>query len=192
MAAILSRIHPQKYALYQKNPEEFIAKVAKLIVGEKAAMVVDHVEYHAIDDEYDTTIFTERMPKNASSALPSKKGIQDYVFPDSDGEAGFAADLDAADEVEVYAKLPRTFTIPTPVGNYAPDWAIAFRRGSVKHVYFVAETKGTLDTLELRGVEEAKIACAKKIFNEASTTGVRYHEVTNYGDLLALVSGEMD
>lgn len=191
VAAILSRIHPQKYALYQKNPEEFIAKVAKLIVGEKAAMVVDHVEYHAIDDEYDTTIFTERMPKNASSALPSKKGIQDYVFPDSDGEAGFAADLDAADEVEVYAKLPRTFTIPTPVGNYAPDWAIAFKRGSVKHVYFVAETKGTLDTLELRGVEDAKIACAKKLFNEASTTGVRYHEVTNYGDLLALVSGGM-
>lgn len=192
VAAILSRIHPQKYALYQKNPEEFIAKVAKLIVGEKAAMVVDHVEYHAIDDEYDTTIFTERMPKNASSALPSKKGIQDYVFPDSDGEAGFAADLDAADVVEVYAKLPRTFTIPTPVGNYAPDWAIAFKKGSVRHVYFVAETKGTLDTLELRGVEEAKIACAKKLFNEASTTGVRYHEVTNYSDLLALVSGGMD
>ena len=192
VAAILSRIHPQKYALYQKNPEEFIAKVAKLIVGEKAAMVVDHVEYHAIDDEYDTTIFTERMPKNASFALPSKKGIQDYVFPDSDGEAGFAHDLDAADEVEVYAKLPRTFAIPTPVGNYAPDWAIAFKQGSVQHVYFVAETKGTLDTLELRGVEEAKIACAKKLFNEASTTGVRYHEVTNYGDLLALVSGGMD
>ena len=192
VAAILSRIHPQKFALYQQNPEEFIAKVAKLIVSEKAAMVVDHVEYHAIDDEYDTTIFTERMPKNASSALPSKKGIQDYVFPDSDGEAGFAHDLDAADEVEVYAKLPRTFAIPTPVGNYAPDWAIAFKQGSVQHVYFVAETKGTLDTLELRGVEEAKIACAKKLFNEASTTGVRYHEVTNYGDLLALVSGGMD
>ena len=191
-AAILAKIHPAKFALYAKNPEEFIAKVAKLIVSEKATMVVDHVEYHAIDDEYDTTIFTERMPRNASSAMSVKKGIQDYVFPDSDGEAGFAHDLDAADEVEVYAKLPRTFAIPTPVGNYAPDWAIAFKQGTVQHVYFVAETKGTLDTLELRGVEEAKIACAKKLFNEANTNDVRYHEVTNYGDLLALVNGGMD
>lgn len=191
-AAILAKIHPAKFALYAKNPEEFIAKVAKLIVSEKATMVVDHVEYHAIDDEYDTTIFTERMPRNASSAMSVKKGIQDYVFPDSDGEAGFAHDLDTADEVEVYAKLPRTFAIPTPVGNYAPDWAIAFKHGAVQHVYFVAETKGTLDTLELRGVEEAKIACAKKLFNEANTSDVRYHEVTNYGDLLALVNGGME
>ena len=191
-AAILAKIHPAKFALYAKNPEEFIAKVSKLIVSEKATMVVDHVEYHAIDDEYDTTIFTERMPRNASSAMSVKKGIQDYVFPDSDGEAGFAHDLDAAEEVEVYAKLPRTFAIPTPVGTYAPDWAIAFKQGTVQHVYFVAETKGTLDTLELRGVEEAKIACAKKLFNEANTSDVRYHEVTNYGDLLALVNGGME
>ena len=155
-------------------------------------MIVDHIEYHAIDDEYDTTIFTERMPRNASSAMSVSKGIQDYVFPDSDGEAAFAYDLDAADDVEVYAKLPRTFSIPTPVGNYAPDWAIAFKKGSVQHVYFVAETKGTLDTLELRGVEDAKIACAKKLFNEANTSDVRFHEVTSYSDLLALVNGGME
>lgn len=191
-AAILTGINPAKFALYAKNPEEFIAKVSKLIVGEKATMVVDHITYHAIDDEYDTTIFSERMPRNASSAMQVSKGIQDYVFPDSDGEWAFAADLDAATEVEVYAKLPRTFAIPTPVGNYAPDWAIAFKQGAVQHVYFVAETKGTLDTLELRGVEDAKIACAKKLFNEANTSDVRYHEVVNYGDLLALVSGGME
>lgn len=191
-AEILAKIRPDKFALYARNPEEFIAKVAKLIVSEKAAMVVDHVEYHAIDDEYDTTIFTERMPRNASSAMSVKRGIQDYVFPDSDGEAAFAQALETADEVEVYAKLPRTFAIPTPVGNYAPDWAIAFKQGAVQHVYFVAETKGTLDTLELRGVEEAKIACAKKLFNEANTSDVRYHEVTSYGDLLALVNGGME
>lgn len=187
-ASILTGIHPAKYALYRRNPEEFIAKTSKLIVEEKAAMVVDHVEYHAIDDRYDSTIFTERMPRNISSAMSVSKGVQDYVFPDSDGEAAFAHDLDAADEVEVYAKLPRTFTIPTPVGNYAPDWAIAFKRGSVQHVYFVAETKGSLSTLELRGVESAKIACAKKLFNEASDSGVRYHEVTTYDDLLRIVS----
>lgn len=191
-ASILQGIRHEKFALYATNPEEFIAKVSRLIVGEKATMVVDHIEYHAIDDSYDANIFTERMPQNASSAMSVSKGIQDYVFPDSDGEAGFAHGLDVADEVAVYAKLPRTFTIPTPVGNYAPDWAIVFKQGSVKHVYFVAETKGTLDSLELRGVEQAKIACAKKLFNGASTSDVRYHEVTNYADLLQLVNGGMD
>ena len=189
VAAILSDIEPHKFALFAKNPEEFIAKVAKLIVSEKAAMIIDHVEYHPIDGKYDSTIFTEKMPQNASKALPVAKGIQDYVFPDSDGEARFAQDLEAASDVEVYAKLPRSFTIPTPVGNYAPDWAIAFKKEGMQHVYFVAETKGTLETLELRGVEHAKIECAKKLFNEASTSDVRYYQVTDYSDLLALVSG---
>lgn len=191
-AAILQGIRPEKFALYATNPEEFIAKVSNFIINEKATMVVDHIAYHAIDDSYDCSIFTERMPQNASNALSVKKSIQDYVFPDSDRESSFAHDLDVADEVVVYAKLPRTFTIPTPVGNYAPDWAIAFKQGSVNHMYFVAETKGTLDSLELRGVERAKIACAKKLFNEASTSDVRYHEVTNYSDLLQFVSGGME
>lgn len=186
-AAILAGITPAKFALYRKNPEEFIAKVGKLIVNEKAAMVVDHIAYHEIDGAYDSDIFTERMPENASKALRVNKGVQEYVFPDSDGERAFATDLDSADEVAVYAKLPRAFQIPTPVGNYAPDWAIAFKKGAVRHIYFVAETKGSLDTLELRGVESAKIACAKKLFNEMSTEDVRYHEVTTYEDLLNIV-----
>ena len=94
-------------------------------------------------------------------------------------------------EVVVYAKLPRTFQIPTPVGNYAPDWAIAFEEGSVRHVFFVAETKGSMDSLTLRPIEEAKIACAKKLFNELSTEDVRYHEVHDYQDLLNVI-GSME
>jgi len=140
-----------------------------------------------IDDVYDEAIFTERMPDNASKAYEAKKNIQRFVFPDSDGERRFAEDMDAAAEVAVYAKLPRTFQIPTPVGNYAPDWAIAFKEGSVRHVFFVAETKGTMDTLELSGVENAKIACAKKLFNEMSTGDVRYHNVATYEDLLEVM-----
>ena len=162
------------------NPEEFIKKAAALIVSEKATMIVEHISYHEIDDAYDEAIFTERMPDNASKAYEAKKNIQRFVFPDSDGERRFAEDMDAAAEVAVYAKLPRTFQIPTPVGNYAPDWAIAFKEGSVRHVFFVAETKGTMDTLELSGVENAKIACAKKLFNEMSTDDVRYHNVATY------------
>lgn len=115
--------------------------------------------------------------------------IQDYVFTDGTAENSverrFAEDLDKADEVCVYAKLPRSFQIPTPVGNYAPDWAIAFNDGyGIKHIYFVAETKGTMESLELRPIEQARIKCARKLFNELSTSKVRYHDVTSYEDLL--------
>ena len=190
-AAILAGIDANVFSLFKVNPEEFIKKAAALIVSEKAAMVVEHVSYHEIDRTYDTAIFTERMPDNASKAYEAKKNIQRFVFPDSDGERKFAEDLDLHDEVAVYAKLPRTFQIPTPVGNYAPDWAIAFKQGSVRNVFFIAETKGTMDTLDLSSIEQSKIACAKKLFNEMSTADVRYHNVATYDDLME-VMGKLD
>ena len=188
-AAILAGIDANVFGLFEVNPEEFIKKTAALIVDAKAAMVVEHVSYHEIDRIYDTAIFTERMPDNASRAYEAKKNIQRFVFPDSDGERRFAEDLDLHDEVVVYAKLPRTFQIPTPVGNYAPDWAIAFKEGSVRHIFFVAETKGSMNSLNLSGVETAKIACAKKLFKGMSTSEVRYHEVTSYDDLMEVMGG---
>ena len=112
----------------------------------------------------------------------------DYVFTDSKGELKFAKDMDAANEVAVYARLPRTFKIPTPVGHYAPDWAIAFNDNmGIKHIFFIAETKGSMDSMQLKGVEKAKIDCAKKLFNELSTSNVRYHEVSNYDKLLEVM-----
>jgi type III restriction enzyme len=116
----------------------------------------------------------------------------DYVFFDSNKEKEFAESLDAAEDmVCVYAKLPRSFQIPTPVGNYAPDWAIAFNKGTVKHIFFIAETKGSLDSMELdlRGVEKAKIACAKKLFNEVSSSNVRFGAISNYDELLNIIQG---
>ena len=109
-------------------------------------------------------------------------------FADKSIERKFAEDLDAADEVCVYAKLPRTFQIPTPVGNYSPDWAIAFYEGKVKHIFFVAETKGTMESLELRPIEQAKISCAKKLFNEMSNSKVVYHDVDSYQSLLNIMN----
>lgn len=188
-AAILRQMSPLKFALFRRNPEEFIKRVGQLIVDEKAAMIVDHVTYHQIEGTYDSSIFTERMPANFSRVLEAEKSIQDYVFWDSEVERTFAKDLDIATEVCVYAKLPRSLKIPTPVGDYAPDWAIAFNRGAVRHVFFVAETKGTMNSLELRGVEDAKIACARKVFNEASTDTVRFAQVSSYEDLLRAVRG---
>ena len=175
----------QRLLLYHAD----IAKVGKLIREAKATMIVDHITYHRLEERYDSDIFTERMPENMSRALQPKKAIQDYVFWDSDGERDFASDLETAPEVQVFAKLPRSFQIPTPVGNYAPDWAIAFEEGSVRHVFFVAETKGSMSTLDLRPIEKAKIRCARKVFNEISTEDVRYHEVTSYQMMRDVIEG---
>ncbi len=192
-AAILSGISPVKFALFQENPEEFIAKVGDAIVDEKATMVVEHISYSKLEKRYDSAIFTEAMPESMARAYRAKKNVQDYVFPDGSAERSverrFAEDLDAAEEVCVYAKLPRGFQIPTPVGAYAPDWAIAFKAGSVKHVFFVAETKGSMSSLQLRGVEQAKIECARKLFNEMSDGDVRYDAVDSYESLFELVRG---
>ena len=134
-------------------------------------------------------IFTAQKNKaEFDKAFKAEKHIQDYVFTDGIAEKSverrFAEDLDSADEVCVYAKLPRGFHIPTPVGNYSPDWAIAFYEGKVKHIYFIAETKGSLSSLDIRAIEAAKIHCARKLFNELSTSEVRYHDVTSYQQLL--------
>ncbi len=182
---ILKKLSPAKLAMFQNNPEEFIRNVVKLIKEQKATMIVEHISYNLIEGRYDSTIFTqEKQSQSISKAYPAQKHIMDYVFSDSDGERKFASALDGASEVCVYAKLPRSFQIPTPVGNYAPDWAIAFNKGSVKHIFFIAETKGSMDSMELRGIEKAKIQCAKKLFNSVSTSNVRYHEVTSYQELM--------
>lgn len=190
-AEILAGISAYKFRMFQDNPEEFIVKVADAIVDEKATMIVEHISYNRLEERYDAAIFTESMPENMSRAYHSRKNVQDYVFPDGAAERSverrFAEELDAADEVVVYAKLPRSFQIPTPVGGYAPDWAIAFRRDAVKHVFFIAETKGSMESMQLRGVEQAKIACARKLFNEMSDTDVRYDAVDSYEKLLELV-----
>lgn len=189
IAAILSGIRVDKLYMFRHNPEEFITKVIRLINEQKATMIVEHISYDTIEGEYDSTIFTaEKNTQSFDKAFLAKKAIQDYVFTDGSAEKSierkFAEDLDAAEEVCVYAKLPRTFQIPTPVGNYSPDWAIAFYEGKVKHIFFVAETKGTMESLNLRPIEQAKISCAKKLFNEISTSKVRYHDVDSYQSLL--------
>lgn len=187
---ILKKLSPAKLAMFQNNPEEFIRNVVKLIKEQKATMIVDHISYNLIEGGYDSTIFTqEKQSQSVSKAYSSQKHIMDYVFSDSDGERKFASALDGASEVCVYAKLPRSFQIPTPVGNYAPDWAIAFNKGTVKHIFFIAETKGSLESMDLRGVEKAKIACARKLFNDASTSSVRYGAISKYEELLDIIQG---
>lgn len=189
-------INRENLWLFRENPEEFIAKVCGIINRQKASVVVEHITYApSAKDPYSQDIFDmSRASDEYAKAFRAKRSIQDYAFTDGSAtdsiERRFAGDLDVADEVVVYANLPRGprgFYIPTPVGNYSPDWAISFKKGAVKHIFFIAETKGTMDSLELRPIEQAKISCAKKLFNEISTTGVKYHDADSYESLLTVM-----
>lgn len=181
---ILQGIKGSKLYLFKNNPEEFIRKVISIIKEQKSTMIVETIHYNITEGKYDSNIFTVKSKMDFDKAYEAKKHITDYVFSDSKGERQFAHDLDEAKEVVVYAKLPRTFHIPTPVGNYAPDWAIAMEADGIKHIFFIAETKGSLSSMDLTKIEQAKIECAEKLFNSISTAKVKYHKVTSYSDLL--------
>ncbi|NKE10882.1 restriction endonuclease subunit R, partial [Kocuria subflava] len=168
VASILHRVRPDTFAKFKQNPEQFITEAARLIREQAAATMVEHIEYDILDDRYDASIFTENQTaQDLSKAVHTpNKSVYEYVLDDSQVERDFGAALDISDEVSVFTKLPRGFKIPTPLDDYNPDWAIAFQEGSVKHVYFVAETKYSLSSLELRGAEKAKIDCANKLFEK--------------------------
>lgn len=179
-----------KVLLFKNNPEEFIRNVIKAISDEKATMIVDHITYNPTKAEpYDSTIFVPERRLNINRAIELSKHITPYVAYDSDGERDFAKSLQSATEVLIFAKLPRKFKIPTPVGYYAPDWAIVFEEGTVRHVFFVAETKGSLDKMTLRGVEKAKTECAKRLFNSISTNTTRYGVVDKFENLYNIING---
>ena len=193
IVSILKGLREDKLYMFKNNPEEFIAKIVRLINEQKATMIVEHVSYNQIEGQYDSSIFTaEKSAHDFDKAFRSQKAIQDYVFTDGTAEKSvehrFAQALDAALEVCVYAKLPKGFHIPTPVGNYSPDWAIAFYEGTVKHIFFIAETKGSMESLDLRPIEKAKTDCAKKLFNEISGSNVRYSVVDSYQRLLNIMN----
>ena len=176
--------------MYRLNPEEFILKAGKIINNEKATAIIQHITYNKLDAVYDTAIFTAATlrGKLGQNAMPVDRSIYDYLIYDSEGERKFAGQLDINEKVAIYVKLPKSFFISTPVGKYSPDWAIAFHEGTVKHVYFIAETKGSNNTMELRGVEEAKIECAKAHFAAISNSTILYDVVKDFEELINLVS----
>ena len=188
---ILIGIKPTTFYQFRMNPEEFIIKVGNIINEAKALAVIKHIEYHKLNDTFDSDIFTENTirGKLGVNAIESTRSLYDLVVVDSAGiEKSFAESLEKEADVEVYTKLPRGFYINTPLGHYNPDWAIVFREGSVNHVYFVAETKGSLSSASLREVEKSKIECARKHFESLSDKTVVYDVVTNFGDLRNIVT----
>lgn len=184
---ILKGIQPYKFAMFQNNPEEFINKVVRYINEQKASLVIDEIKYDITDEEpYSADIFNLGGAVSFEKAIKVDKHITPYVVVDSVTEKNFAIDLDRdEDKVCVYAKLPKTFKIPTPVGNYSPDWAIAFYENSVKYIYFIAETKGSEQHRD--EIEVAKNLCAKKLFAKLSGGNVRYDVVSSYSQLLDIM-----
>lgn len=189
VAEILKGMSKAIFSQYRQNPEEFIRKAAVIINEQKATVVVEHLTYSPVEAKHALhEIFTVDKKKDFKRAVKTKRHVYDYVFTDSAKEKEFVTELDKSVEVVVYAKLPRGFFIPTPVGNYNPDWAIAFKEGTVKHIYFIAETKGSMSSMELRKIEEYKIDCARKFFTGIATDQVRYDVVTDYAKLMSIVN----
>lgn len=190
--AIMTGIRKSVFDQFKDNPEEFILKAAAIINDEKATAIIQHITYDVLEEHYDTDVFTAPTirGKLGVNAMKANKHLYDHVVYDSTNEKKFAAELDVNTDIAVYVKLPNGFYISTPVGHYNPDWAIAFYEGTVKHIYFVAETKGTLDSLNLNHitpVEQAKIDCARGHFKAISSSDVIYDVVNNYQSLLEKV-----
>lgn len=187
---ILQGIQSSVFNQFKDNPEEFIIKAAALINDEKATAIIEHITYDVMDEKYGTEVFTDPTIKGrlGVNAMKAKKHLYDHIVYDSTNEKDFATELDTNRDVAVYVKLPDGFYISTPMGHYNPDWAIAFYKGSVKHIYFVAETKGSMNSMQLRLIEESKIHCAKEHFKAVSNGEVVYDVIDSYKSLLDMVT----
>lgn len=193
VARILQGINAAVFAQFKLNPEAFIREMSRIINEQQAKMVIQGLKYNPLDSTYpDNEIFVsnENIPLQAYKA---ERHIWDYVVTDSDNERKFVEELDGADEVVVYAKLPDRFQIPTPFGSYNPDWAIAFNKDKVRQIYFVAETKGSMLDSDLREKEKRKIDSAKKFFatlnqeNQSLEEVVHYSVIDSFSSLMNLV-----
>lgn len=192
-AEILGCVKPGVFHQFAQNPEHFIAQASRIIIEQKSTMIIEHLQYNQTDGCYDVDIFTANQSKQdlSKATRKLKKHVYEYAVTDSKKELQFLTDLDSGSEVVVYAKLPRGFLIPTPIGNSNPDWAISFHRERVKYIYFIAETKGSISSMQLRPIETAKIKCARKFFDEINQRiedgCVRYDVVSDYGKLMDII-----
>lgn len=190
---ILLGIHPEQFAKYKLNPESFIFQISNIINSIKAQNIVSHIIYNKLDEVWDEdAIFVDSDIQGiiGQNVFDAKKHLYDKVKVDSNVEKSFAEDLDVHQNVEMYVKLPGGFFINTPVGKYNPDWAIVLNEVNKKHIYFIAETKGTSDniSLNLKGVENAKIESARQHFKVISNNEVTYDVVDSYEKLIDKLS----
>jgi len=185
VVSILQGLKPIVFYQYRQNPEDFIRQVSKFILNEKATTLINGIVYSKTEDSYSEDIFTINSLAGSlkNNVMDVKRHIYNYLRYDSDNEKKFAEHLETG-QVVVYAKMPNDFKIPTPVGNYNPDWAIVFDNEDFKYIYFIAETKGSMNSLELREVEKLKIEYARKHFEALKESSIKYDVIDSYDTLL--------
>jgi len=185
---ILTGISPKTFAMFGQNPEMFLRKAADLVRREKVALAIESLRYEKTGQTYDVSIFeTDRYEVPFDDALEATNHVYNYVAVDSKNERNFAQQLEAAQEVIVYAKLPRGFTIPTPGGSYNPDWAIALESKGTRQIYFVAETKADTSKEQLRLAELQSINSAECYFRDVSPE-VTFKKIDSFDQMLQAIT----
>lgn len=189
LATILLR--SQQVDKFLLNPQKALTTSIKTINTTLQGAKLQHIQYQKkYGSTYEMSIFDEELSSYIQSHihdnLNTDKTIYQQGIPlDSEVESEFAKHCNTVEQVLFYFKLPPKFKIPTPIGNYNPDWAVIWQheRGTLndKAVYFVAETKGRKDDLNLRGGEQVKITCGKKHF-QALANGINFTVASTYKD----------
>lgn len=175
---------------FKQNPQRYIEFVERAIKRCKQDVLIDGIKYQRLGDEYyyAQELFESReLTGYLKNMLDTTKSVYEQVVYESSVEASFADQLETNTAVKVYAKLPGWFTVPTPLGTYNPDWAVLINSDEGERLYFVVETKGTLDTANLRYMESAKIKCGKEHFNaiKVEESSVKYQVTTTVDGLLS-------
>ncbi len=184
LAEILKR--SGRLAEFKMNPQAFMAAVAKEISRALHDLMLEGIKYEKVAGQYWEQSRLEqeaeegivRYLTNLYEVRNREKSLFDAVEYESEVEKQFASDLDNNENVKLFVKLPAWFKIDTPIGTYNPDWAFVTERE--QKLYFVRETKSTLDNEERRTKENQKIACGKKHFD---TLGVDYGVVTSLAEV---------
>jgi len=174
----------QKEAVF-KNPHEFAATAIRIIKDKLADHLVNGIQYTRINDYYLMELFQD-IEKHQQYLIPAERSLYDHVIYESDVERRFAEGLEKRKDVKLYVKLPSWFKVPTPVGDYNPDWAIVVEETNqfgevVDKLYLVRETKGTSNLNELPPQERRKVKCGEKHFE---ALGVNYKVVASIDELL--------
>ena len=175
---------------FADNPTKFIEMAAEVINRRKRLALVDGVKYQRLGDEH---YFAQELFRNEEligyfkNTMAAQKSVYDHVVYDSDNEAAFAESLERFTAVKVYAKLPRWFQVPTPLGPYNPDWAVLIEHDEGERLYLVVETKGSAFLDDLRNAERAKVECGKAHFKalQVGESPARYRVVHTADELLA-------
>jgi len=175
---------------FVNNPQQFIETVTAIINSVKIeTMMEDGVKYTRLDGQEYTLYEVFKIKDEVEvfafldyNAEKVENSVYDYIIYDSKVESDFARALDNDVDVKLFFKIPAKFEISTPIGDYRPDWAVYYECDGERNLFFVIETKGTKDSLYLRGSENFKIACGEKHFKTIDS-GVRFEVATNWREI---------